>query len=241
LQEDIDIEPKIEQIEFQGKLLTSLDDVKQKLSSIPFYSFQLTGDALEIVKVESKNIHKKPFLFYIISIKQDKLELTYSIIPGSSDRLRRATVIKNLAAVLSITKDSFQVEEGRFFQYIDSVIDNLITGLSQSYSTLFNKYDALLNEYVEMKKLMRELSTSNRNLTIQTSQLNEETRTLTEQLKSLQTYSDESLMAMVQDWIEVHSSSIDVGEFSKTYKVLEPRIEQILDKMVSMGFIELKS
>ena len=47
-------------------------------------------------------------------------------------------------------------------------------------------------------------------------------------------------MAMVQDWIEVHSSSIDVGEFSKTYKVPEPRIEQILNKMVSMGYLELK-
>jgi hypothetical protein len=236
-----EVEPKVEQIVFQGKLLTSFDDIKQKMSSIPFYSLQSEADSLEIVRVESRNIHKKPFLFYIITVKADALELTYSIIPGSSDRMRRATVIKNLASTLSVMKGSFQIDEEKFFQYVDSVIDNLLIGLSQSYSTLFNRYDGLLNEYAEVKKLNSELSASNRNLTIQTSQLNEENKTLTEELKSLQTYSDESLMSMIQDWIEVHNNSIDVGEFSKTYKVLEPRIEQVLDKMVSMGYIELKS
>jgi len=234
-------EPKVEQVEFPGKLLTSIADVKSKLANIPFYSFQENGSSLDIIRVESRNIRKKPFLFYVISIGPQSLRLTYSIVPGSSDRLRRAAVIKDVASVLSVIGESFQVDESKFLQYIDSVLDSLITGLSQSYSTLFNKYDSLLNEFVEAKRLLRELEASNRNLTIQTSQLSEENKLLTEQLKSLQTYSDESLMAMVQDWIEVHNSSIDIGEFSKTYKVPEPRVEQILDKMVSMGYIELKS
>jgi hypothetical protein len=221
--------------------VTSFDEIKQKLSSIPFYAFQATGEKLEIARVESRNIHKKPFLFYIVVVSQSSLQLTYSIVPGSSDRLRRATVIKDLASMLSIMGNSFQIDESKFLQYVDSVLDNLINGMSQSYSTLFNKYDSLLNQYVEIKRLMHELEQSNRNLTIQTSQLSEDNKSITEQLKSLQTYSDESLMAMVQDWIEVHNSSIDVGEFSKTYKVPEPRVEQILDKMVSLGFLELKS
>jgi hypothetical protein len=239
-QEEIDIEPKVEELSFPGKLLTSLEDVKQRLSNIPFYSFQLGDGKLDIIRVESRNIRKKPFLFYIISVKKDSLDVMYSVVPGSSDRLRRATVIKSMASVLSVIKDSFQIEEGRFFQYVDSVIDNLINGLSQSYSTLFNKYDSLLNEYIEVKKLSRELSISNRNLAIQTGQLSEDNKNLTAQLKSLQTYSDDALMAMVEDWIDVHNSSIDVGEFAKNYKVAEPRIEQILDKMVSMGYLELK-
>ncbi len=240
-EEAIEEEPKVEQIEFPGKLLTSLDDVKQKLSGIPFYSFQQGANNLEMARVESRNIHKKPFLFYIILFSSNSLQLTYSIIPGSSDRLRRATVIKNLASVLSVITESFQIDESKFLQYVDSVLDNLLNGMSQSYSALFNKYDAVLNEYVETKKLTHELEASNRNLTTQTSQLNDDNKSLTAQLKALQTYSDESLMAMIQDWIEVHNSSIDVGEFAKTYKVPEPRIEQMLDKMVSMGYIELKS
>lgn len=241
MEEPTEIEPKVEQIEFPGRLLTSLEDVKSKLVGVPFYSFQLSADKLEIVRVESRNVRKKPFLFYMIEISKDKLSVTYSLIPGSSDRLRRATVIQNLTSALAMIRDSFEVDESKFYQYIDSVMDNLLTGLSQSYSTLFNKYDSLLNEYIETKRLLGELSNSNRNLTIQTSQLSEENKNINEQLKSLQTYSDEALMAMVEDWIEVHNSAIDIGDFSKTYKVPEPRIEQILDKMASLGFIELKS
>ena len=240
-EEEVEIEPKVEQILFPGRLLTSLEEVKQKLSSIPFYSFQSEANKLEIARVESRNIHKKPFLFYIIVMEPTSLQLIYSIVPGSSERLRRAEVIRDLTSLLAVSAGSFQVEESKFFQYVDSVLDNLTSGLSQSYSALFNKYDSLLNDYVETKKLNVELSVANKNLTIQTSALNEENKTLMDQLKSLQTYSDEALMAMVQEWIEVHNSSIDIGDFSKNYKVPEPRIEQILDKMVSLGFIELKS
>ncbi len=240
MQDGADIEPKAEQIEFPGKLLTDFEDAQKRLSGMPFYSFQIGPEKLDIVRVESRNVKKKPFLFYIITLNKDKLVLTYSMTPGSSERLRQAMVIKNLASVLSVIRDAFEVDESKFYQYVDSVIDNLVSGLSQSYSTLFNKYDSLLNEYVETKRLAKELTESNRNLAIQTSQLNEENKSLAEQLKSLQTFSDESLMSMVQDWIDVHNSSIDIGEFSKTYKVPEPRIEQILDKMASMGYLELK-
>jgi hypothetical protein len=240
-QEEVEIEPKVEQLSFPGKLVTSFDDVKQKLMNVPFYSFQPGDGKLDIIRVESRNLKKKPFLFYIFSVRQDAIDAVYSIVPGSSDRLRRAVVIQNLASLLSVIKDSFQIDESKFFQYVDSVLGNMMNGMSQSYSTLFNKYDGLLNEYVELKKLSKDLVVSNRNLTIQTGQLSEENKKLNEQLKSLQSYSDETLMAMVDDWIEVHNSSIDIEEFSKTYKVSEPRIEQILDKMVSMGYVELKS
>jgi hypothetical protein len=240
VEDEAEVEPKIEQVEFTGKLTGTFDDVKSKVSRMQFYSFQEDVGKLDIVRIENVNLHKKPFLFYIITLRSDSLTLTYSIIPGSSDRLRRAVVIKNLASVLSVVADSFHVEEVKLFQYIDSAIDSLVGGMSQDYSMLFNKYDAMFGEYTELKKLASELGAANRNLTIQTGQLNEENKSLVEQLRSLQTYSDAALMAMVQDWIEVHSSSIDVGEFSKTYKVPEPRIEQILDKMVSMGYLELK-
>jgi hypothetical protein len=241
VEESVEGEPKVESVEFPGKLNASIDELAQKIAAIPFYSVQKSEGSLEVARIESRNVHKMPFLFYIINIGPASMQVTYSIAPGSSDRLRRADVIRNVASFLAILGDSFEVDTGKFLQYVDSSLANLISGLSQSYSTLFNKYDALLNEYVEDKKLLHELEASNRNLTIQTSQLNDDNKALTQQLKSLQTYSDESLMAMIQDWLDVHNSSIDVGEFAKAYKVTEPRVEQILDRMVSMGYIELKS
>lgn len=233
-------EPKIESLEFSGKLTGTLQDINAKVSQIPYYNVRLTDAFIEIAKVESRNVRKDPFLFYIVKISKDSVSVTYSIAPGTSDTMRRAIIVKDLSGLLSVINDEFQIDQVKFYQYIDSSIEKLMTGLSQSYSVVFNKFDALSAEYRELKKLASELTVSNRNLTIQTSQLGDENKMLSEQLKSLQTYSDEALMAMVEDWIEVHNSSIDVGEFSKTYKVPEPRVEQILNKMVSMNYIELR-
>ena len=47
-------------------------------------------------------------------------------------------------------------------------------------------------------------------------------------------------MVMVQEWLESHDNTIDVNEFSTSYKIIPPRVEQILNKMVSLGYIELK-
>ena len=112
--------------------------------------------------------------------------------------------------------------------------------MSQSYSTLFNNYDSLFNEYRELKRLNIELTASNKNLSVQASQVSEENTKLKQRLGELESYSDESLMVMVQEWLESHDSTIDVNEFGSTYKIIPPRVEQILNKMVSLGYIELK-
>ncbi|MGC8675954.1 MAG: hypothetical protein ACP5T3_00345 [Candidatus Micrarchaeia archaeon] len=233
-------EPKVEEVQFPGSVVSSFDAIRAKLAQIPFYSITQSADELDVVHVESRNVRKEPFLFYIVKLRKDGVFLTYSIVPNTSERMRRATVIKNVAGMLAVIADDFRVDQQKFFQYVDSSITELLDGLNENYSSLFNKYDALLAEYAELRKLASELTVSNHNLTIQASQLSEENKKLQEQLNALQTYSDEALMAMVQDWLEVHDSTIDIGEFSKTYKIPEPRVEQILDKMVSLGYLELK-
>lgn len=238
---DEEIVPKVESINFPGKLIGSLAVAKERLGAIPFFTVNLSGDELSVAKVESRNIKKKPFLFHMVTIKGDNISVVYSIAPDTSEKMRRLYVIKNLASILSMVHDLYQIDDVKFMQYVDSSIDDVLNSLSQSYSTLFNKYDALLAEYREIRRLNLELGSANRNMTIQTTQLEEENKQIKSQLKTLQTYSDDALMAMVQDWIETHNSSIDINEFASNYKLSAPRIEQILDKMVSLGYIELKS
>jgi len=240
LAEEVELEPKVEEADFLGTLKTSFESIKNKIAQIPFYTVNQTEDELDIINVESRNVRKEPFLFYIVKLKRDSLSVVYSIIPNTSERLRRGTVVKNLANLLATLSEDFQIDYPKFLQYVDSALTDLLNGLNESYSTLFNKYDALFAEYSELRKLVTELTISNKNLTIQASQLNEENKRLQEQLNALQTYSDDALMAMIQDWLDVHDSTIDIEEFSKTYKVPEPRVEQILDKMVSLGYLELK-
>ena len=178
--------PKIEELQFEGKLTGSFSDIGDKLARVPFYTTKLADDQLVIVRVESRNIHRMPYLFHMITIKRDGISVVYSVPPDTSVDLRRAFVIKNLASMVSLIEESYQINTSKFLQYMDSIIDSLLNGMSQNYNLLYNKYDSLLFEYRELKRLNLELAASNRNLTIQTSQLNEETKSLREQLRGAQ-------------------------------------------------------
>ncbi len=234
------IVPKVEKFRFDGTMVSSPEAMRDKLSKVPFYSVSIENGAVVIGNVESRNIHKQPYLFYIININPGSIEVIYSVPPDSNESLRRAQVMRSVASAMSIVSEDYKINISEFMQYVDSTLDKLLSGMTQSYSTLYNRYGAILDEYRALKRLNIELSSSNRNLTIQASQLVEENKRMSAELGKLQTYSDQSLMSIIEDWIEVHNSTIDIGLFSKTYNVSAPRVEEILDKMVSEGYLEVR-
>ncbi|MCL5007872.1 MAG: hypothetical protein M1562_01320 [Candidatus Marsarchaeota archaeon] len=233
-------QPDISEIAIPGKLLGSLEEIETRLKSLSMFEAKLDGQSLSLINVESRDIKKNPYLFFIITFKPDSIFVQYSIARDSSEKLRRLYIIKNLTGIISLIADKYTVDSQSFYQQIDSAIDAVLNSISQSYSTLFGNYDSLLNEYREVKKLNIELINSNKILTAQASKLKDENDALTAKLKDLERYSDQSLMVMVQDWIESHANTIDIGEFSKNYNLPQPRVEQILNKMVSLKYIELK-
>lgn len=232
--------PNVEEFDIEGKLMGDVQSIKAKFQNLPFYLVKLDGNELSLIKVESRSITKRPYLFHIIKITPDKVSLIYSYIQDTSVNLRRAEVLKNLSDIMVMVSDQYSLNQAKLLQYVDSALSNLISGLSQNYTTLYNRYDSLLTEYRELKRLNIELSASNRNLTIQSSQIGDENKTLKTQLSALQKFSDESLMALIEEWLTVHNNYIDIMEFSKSNNVSPTRIEQMLDKMVSLGYIEVK-
>ncbi len=235
------IEPNTDVLEVKAKLVGSYSDVISRLSSLEFFSIKETDNGVTLLRVESRDIQKRPFIFMLITLGKETAKVEYTIAPDTSPKLRRLSVIKTLLSTLSLISDIYTADNRELFQHTDSAIDNLLDSLSQSYSTLFNNYDALFNEYREIKRLNIELTASNKNLAVQASQISEENKQLQTRLKELETYSDDALMAMVEDWIESHGNTIDINEFANNYKTVPARAEQILNKMVSMGYIEIKS
>lgn len=235
------LQPKVEELTIDSKLTGTLEEIKERLSHVPFYLINSDANEIDLVKVESRNISKRPYLFHIIKITPTNLIVTYSYLPDSSLNLRRATILKNLSGILSLISDKYILDVAKFLQYTDSVLDSLATGLSQNYTTLYNRYDSMLTDYRDLKRLNIELSASNRNLTIQSAQLSEANKTLSQEIGALKKYSDESLMALIEEWIQVHNNSIDIIEFGKSHDVPPTRVEQVLDKMISLGYIELKT
>jgi hypothetical protein len=235
------IEPKIAEFSLKATLTGDFSSIAQRFSTLQMFSVKLEQDnSLVLLSVESRDMQKNPFLFFIITLKPDFIEVQYSIALDTSEKMRKLYVVKNLLGVLSLITDLYYADPAGLYQYVDSTIDDVLGSLSQNYSALFNNYDSLFNEYRELKRLNIELTASNKNLTAQASQAVSENRELKERLKQLETYSDESLMVMLEDWIDAHNSTIDLIEFAKSYKIPEPRIEQMLNKMVTMGYIELK-
>ena len=239
--EEVVVLPKVEELQLDGKLKTTFQSIKAKLSKLPFYDVAADQSAVTAAKVESRNINKTPYLFHIIKIGQSSIDVSYSVIPDTSEVMRRASVIKSLAGILSVIYEDYEADIPKLLQYTDSVLGSLVEGISQNYNLLYNKYDSLMSEYREIKRLSNELEASNRNLTVQISQLSEDDKELHTELDKLKKYSDEALMGLVQEWIEVHDNSIDIDQFSRNYTVSVPRVEQILDKMVSLGYLAVKS
>ncbi len=238
--EATNIEPNIESIRIKGTLLGAFSVISSRLSTLQMFSIKATQNDLTLVRVESRNIQKKPFLFMIFKFDKNGIELNYSIGFDSSVKIRRLYVLKSLIAVLSLITDVYEADNTDLLQHLDSAIDDVLGSLTQDYSALFNNYDSLFNKYRELKRLNIELVNSNKNLSVQASLLESESNELKGRLKTLETYTDESLMSIVEEWIDSHGGSIDVNEFAENYKLTPPRVEQILNKMVSLGYIELK-
>ncbi|MCL5007376.1 MAG: hypothetical protein M1164_01700 [Candidatus Marsarchaeota archaeon] len=234
------IEPDVDGFHVNGTLTGTFDGIATRLSSLQIFYIKESASSLSVARVESRDIQKRPFLFFIITLARDGIDVQYSIAKDSSPKMRKLYVVKSLASVLSLISDQYQPEGSGIFQLMESSIEDVLGSLSQSYSTLFNNYSALLNEQREIKRLNIELTASNRNLTVQAAQLSSENQELKSRLSQLESYSDESLMVMLEEWIESHDSAIDVNEFAKSYKASPTRIEQVLNKMVSLGYIELR-
>lgn len=234
------VEPKTEEIAIKATLVGSLDAIAKTLSEIETLEIEKGGPVLKIARVESRDIQKRPFLFVLMEMGADRLMISYTVSADSSPKFRRVTALKEVLSILSLITDLYSVDNTELFQCLDSAIDELTGSLSQSYSSLFNNYDAMFNEYKELRKINVELTAANKNLSVQASQLSDDNKGLKTRVKELEGYSDESLMVLVEEWLEAHGSEIDVTEFSKVYKLTPTRAEQILNKMVSLGYIEMK-
>ncbi len=236
------VEPKTEEIAVGAKLLGSFDGIAKRLSGIETLEIERgEGDSLlRIVRVESRDIEKRPFLFVLMELAGDRLVISYTVAVDSSPKLRRIVALKEAVGVLSLITDLYAVDNSGMFQCLDSAMDELAGSLSQSYSSLFNNYDAIFNEYKEIRKMNVELTASNKNLSVQASQLSEDNKKLQSRVKELEGFSDDAMMVMVEEWLEAHSNEVDVSEFSKVYKITPTRVEQILNKMVSLGYIEIR-
>jgi len=234
-------EPTVDGFRIKGELTGSFNDITELLRTISFLEIAPEKEAVNVVYVESRDINKNPYLFSVIKIKKDEIEVLYSIPPEISPRKRRIDVIRYLLNILSVIEKEYTVENKILYQVLDDAVKELTDSVTMEYSKLYTAYDSLKKEEIDLRKKTERLEDQVEALTNQNYELKAENDELKLRLSQLETLSDETLKAKLQEWIMEHNGTINISEFSKIYKVSETKIEEMLNKLVSDGYLEVVS
>ncbi|MFH1447720.1 MAG: hypothetical protein ABIG39_02555 [Candidatus Micrarchaeota archaeon] len=233
-------QPHADGFSIRGEAIESMDQIAQTLSSLKHLSVIPQGDSLAVLNVESRDIQKNPYLFSLIYLRKERMEVLYTFTPGMSPKKRRIDVIRFFLDIITLLQGSYKVDNAQTYQLVENTLKEMSEYISSSYDEIYAKHDAIVNEKKVLNKKATELRKSNDKLGKENIELKSKIGDLTLRVKDAETYSDEVLMMKIQQWIVEHKNEINVVEFSKIFRVSETRVEQVLKKMVNGGILEVR-
>ncbi len=232
--------PQVDGFKIKGRLARGkLKDLTTVLRSISFLELAPEKDLLNVIYVESRDIDKNPYLFSILKIKEDEIEVLYTIPPEIGPKKRRVDVIRYLLNILSLISPSYEVDDKTLYQLIENAIKELAGSVTMDYNKLYTAYDTLKKEVDDLKKKVDRYSEQNQALTSQNYELKTQNDELKLRLQQLEGLSDDALKGKLQEWVAEHNNAINISEFTKVFKVSDARVEEMLNKLVSEGYLEV--
>jgi len=240
LEPQVAVSPSVSGFRIECPRARGQQEILSRLSAISFLELAQEKSAVIAVNVESRDIQKNPYLFSIAYFKEDGIDIVYTVIPGISPKKRRLDMIRHTLNLLTMVQDCYSVPMKEVYQLVEKAISDMGEYVSTDYDKLFSNYDAAKSELGGAKKKAKDLSAANELLAKENYDLKIRNDELTLKLKSLETYTDSALMLKLQEWISEHNGEINVGEFARVHNVLESRVEQVLNRLVTEGYIESK-
>lgn len=233
--------PVVDGFKIKGKVKGRIKDIADLLRTISFLEVAQEKSAVNVVYVESRDINKNPYLFSIIKIKEDEAEVLYSIPPEISPRKRRIDVIRYLLNIMSVIEKEYDIENKVLYQLLEDAVKELTDSVTMDYSKLYTAYDSLKKEAIDLRKKSERLEDQVEALTNQNYELKSENDEIKVRLTELEKLSEDTLRTKLQEWVMEHNGSINISEFARVYKVNETRIEEVLNKLVNEGYLEVVS
>jgi archaellum component FlaC len=231
--------PKVDGFKIKAKMTGQAKDIADTLRTISFLEVAPERDAVNVVYVESRDINKNPYLFSILKLKKDELEVLYSIPPEIAPRKRRLDVIRYLLNILTLVESSFPIDNKVLYQLIESAVKDLLESVTMDYSKLYTAYDSVKKDADDLRKKVERLQEQAEALTTKNYELKASNDETALRIQELEVLSDDALKAKLQEWVIEHNGEINVIEFTKVYKVPEARIEQMLNRLVAEGYLEV--
>ena len=230
--------PKVDGFKIKAKLKGSIKEVSELLRTISFLEVATEKDAVNAVYVESRDINKNPYLFSILKLKNDELEVLYTIPAEIAPRKRKLDVIRYLLNILTLLEGTYSIQTKVLYQLLETAVKDLLDSVSMDYSKLFTAYDSLKKEADDYQKKVARLKDQNEALMTKNYELKSSNDELILRVESLEVLSDEALKGKLQEWILEHSGEINILEFTKLHKVSEASVERMLNKLVAQGYLE---
>jgi FtsZ-binding cell division protein ZapB len=232
--------PQVDGFKIKGRFIKGKPkDLANILRSISFLEIAPEKDALNVIYVESRDIDKNPYLFSIIKVTEEELEVLYTIPPEIGPKKRRVDVIRYMLNILSLIEGYYQVDNKTIYQLVENSIKELAGSVTMDYNKLYTAYDQLKKEVDDLKKKVDRLTEQNQALTSQNYELKTQNDDMRLRVQTLEGLSEDALKLKLQEWIADHSNSINISEFTKVYKVSDARVEEMLNKLVSEGYLEV--
>ncbi len=231
--------PAVDALKISGNLKKSIKEVADLLKTISFLEVVQEKELVNAAYIESRDITKAPYLFSILKIKKEEIEVLYSIPPEIAPKKRKLDIVRYLLNILSLLEQVFSIDQKTIYQLIELVTREMSEDITLEQSKMFIVYDTVKKENEVLKKKIERLNEENEALRNKHYELKGKYDEILLRIRDLESLSDETLKTRVQEWVSEHQGEINVYEFCKVYKVSETRVEEILNKLVSEGYLEL--
>jgi regulator of replication initiation timing len=230
--------PGIGAFSIKTRLKTTLKDVAALLRSASFLEVAQEKDSVNALYVESRDINRQPYIFSILKANENGLELSYSIPPELGPGRRRLNMVRYFINMLTMLEPCYSIDDKIVLQLMETSIKDVLDSVSMDYSKLYTEYDGVKKEVEDLRKKVKRMTEENSALSNEAYELKNRNNELTLRVKDLENLSEEALKSKVQEWIIEHNGEINITEFSKMNNVSEVRVEEVLNRLITEGYIQ---
>ncbi|MFH1095392.1 MAG: hypothetical protein V1728_04200 [Candidatus Micrarchaeota archaeon] len=195
-------------------------------------------DTLLALNVESRDIQNNPLVFSIVYFRPDAIDVLYTQLPSASPKLRKLNMLKYALNLLTLNSRNYSLDARYLYQLLEGTISELDEYVSSDYQKLFSSYDNLKSRVGDLEKKAKSLSDSNAALSKDNYEIKGRNEELQVRIQQVERYSDAVLAVKIQEWLSEHNNEINLSEFGKVHGVSEARVEQVLNQLVSEGYLE---
>jgi hypothetical protein len=225
-------------IKIQANLKGKLKDVYDSLSKIGEKVMIVKAkDGVSLAYVESKDIKGSPQEFFIIDFKEKNIEIGYTI-SDKMEAVRKWEVINKIFPILNLAVPYYDIDMGFMMDLVGNLVKELETIIPAGSGDVIIERDKLKSKVNELTALVSNYKHENEGLTKKLYSVGNKLSSTEAKLEKFMKYSDEVLQLKVSEWIKDHNGEFDLKVFCDRYEVGEQRVTNIVQDMISGGFIK---